>query len=534
MQISRKEFLNELVRRFPEKPPIAYTRVQSLILQNIQEWWETICCTSKYKDDLGYIRDMHRLLSRKGYMFPEVSAVEAAVLNPSESLRSAAELEQEERDAQEAKLQELIRRGTPADLQEANRLMKVMAGFQGDKKGDYRAKVAEEVDKIRRKSELLDEMLSNTTPGEELPDDDVFSDIVSSLKTSAPKLKSLAQEESDDEEAVAKLLALNDYINSLLEKYKHLKGNDVQKANDVQIVRPSDVQITKGSNSLPAKSISLIDFDDEPSSEAQPAATEHGSLDILSELGGLSLGGGSASSPKTSKSSTQDILAAFGSSPNSLSQSSFQPQGSLFLGSSPSAVTPNATGNSSNALDYDILRSLSSPKPSTPSNGASLLSSPALGSPSLLSSPSGGDRNTHLQTSTGSDEWNFASASSTSTQSSPASSFTLSDDGVLTVAGTVSRDASNNVHIALTFSNKSQSSYLTNLNIQLAVKKGLQIKVEGLSNMTLNPLAINGVSQHSYVEGVPQGSEVKLRWIVSYHINGQQTHKDGVSNLPAV
>lgn len=82
MQISRKEFLNELVRRFPEKPPIAYTRVQSLILQNIQEWWETICCTSKYKDDLGYIRDMHRLLSRKGYMFPEVSAVEAAVLNP--------------------------------------------------------------------------------------------------------------------------------------------------------------------------------------------------------------------------------------------------------------------------------------------------------------------------------------------------------------------------------------------------------------------------------------------------------------------
>jgi hypothetical protein len=36
----------------------------------------------------------------------------------------------------------LIRRGTPADLQEANRLMKVMAGFDTRHKTDYRAKAA--------------------------------------------------------------------------------------------------------------------------------------------------------------------------------------------------------------------------------------------------------------------------------------------------------------------------------------------------------------------------------------------------------
>ena len=43
---------------------------------------------SKYKDDLGYIRDMHRLLSYKGYVFPEVKKEDAAVLNPSEVRRS--------------------------------------------------------------------------------------------------------------------------------------------------------------------------------------------------------------------------------------------------------------------------------------------------------------------------------------------------------------------------------------------------------------------------------------------------------------
>jgi len=84
LQISTKEFLNELVRRFPERPPVRCTRVQNKILEAIEEWRSTICETSRYKDDLGFIRDMHRLLSYKGYMFPEVRRDDAAVLNPSD------------------------------------------------------------------------------------------------------------------------------------------------------------------------------------------------------------------------------------------------------------------------------------------------------------------------------------------------------------------------------------------------------------------------------------------------------------------
>lgn len=84
LQISTKEFLNELVRRFPERPPIRPSRVQGKILEAIEEWRQTICQTSRYKDDLGFIRDMHRLLLYKGYMFPEVRQEDAAVLNPSD------------------------------------------------------------------------------------------------------------------------------------------------------------------------------------------------------------------------------------------------------------------------------------------------------------------------------------------------------------------------------------------------------------------------------------------------------------------
>lgn len=165
------------------------SRVQLRILEAIEEWRQTICQTSKYKEDLGYIRDMHRLLSFKGYMFPEVKREDAAVLNPSDvricryklqfnaniqqNLKSADELEEEERAAQSAKLQELIRRGAPEDLQEANRLMKIMAGYDTRHRTDYRAKAAEEVSKIQQKAKILEEMLQGYTKEDKIAEGDL-------------------------------------------------------------------------------------------------------------------------------------------------------------------------------------------------------------------------------------------------------------------------------------------------------------------------------------------------------------------------
>jgi ADP-ribosylation factor-binding protein GGA len=76
-------------------------------------------------------------------------------------------MEAEDRAAMSAKLQELIRRGTPHDLQEANKLMKVMAGYDTRHKTDYRAKAAQEVAKVQAKAKLLEDMLESYTPGDE-------------------------------------------------------------------------------------------------------------------------------------------------------------------------------------------------------------------------------------------------------------------------------------------------------------------------------------------------------------------------------
>lgn len=83
-------------------------------------------------------------------------------------------MEEEEREAQSAKLQELIRRGGPQDLQEANKLMKVMAGYDTRNKTDWRAKAAEEVGRIQQKAKILEEMLQGYKPGDQIKEGDVF------------------------------------------------------------------------------------------------------------------------------------------------------------------------------------------------------------------------------------------------------------------------------------------------------------------------------------------------------------------------
>ena len=73
LQIATKEFLNELVRRFPERPPPFPGPVMTKILELIHTWKETICIDSRWKEDLGNIRDMHRLLTFKGYRFRDAA-----------------------------------------------------------------------------------------------------------------------------------------------------------------------------------------------------------------------------------------------------------------------------------------------------------------------------------------------------------------------------------------------------------------------------------------------------------------------------
>jgi ADP-ribosylation factor-binding protein GGA len=68
-----------VVRRFPERLPPFPGPVMSRILELIGAWKEGICTESRWKEDLGNIRDMHRLLTFKGYKFRDIPSATAAV-----------------------------------------------------------------------------------------------------------------------------------------------------------------------------------------------------------------------------------------------------------------------------------------------------------------------------------------------------------------------------------------------------------------------------------------------------------------------
>ena len=166
-------------------------------------------------------------------------------------------MEEEEKAAQSAKLQELIRRGGPEDLQEANRLMKVMAGYDTKHKTDYRAKAAEEVSKIQQKARLLEERLQNFKAGDEVADGDIFEELANALQSAHPKIQKMCEEESDDSEAVAKLLEINDSIHRTIERYKFIKKGDVDAASKIP---QGTLGTSTGVRKTADNELSLIDF----------------------------------------------------------------------------------------------------------------------------------------------------------------------------------------------------------------------------------------------------------------------------------
>ncbi|KAI0449913.1 ADP-ribosylation factor-binding protein GGA2 [Xylaria acuta] len=538
LQISAKEFLNELVRRFPERPPFRYTRVQSKILEAIEEWRSTICETSRYKEDLGFIRDMHRLLSYKGYNFPEVRRDDVAVLNPSDSLKSAEEMEEEEREAQSAKLQELIRRGAPEDLQEANRLMKIMAGFDTRSKTDYRAKAAEEVGKIQAKARLLEERLAAFQPGDTMADGDVFDDLAAQLQSAQPKIQKMCEEESDDHEAVAKLFEINDSIHRTVERWKLLKKGDVEGANKLAqgAPLPTPSAAPGKATSSAANEPSLIDFDgdtgangtgSEATSSSQAAGVENDLLGLslgessstFGQGGGISLGFGANQNipgPALLSSLTQNSTAK-GPTPT--------PTPPPFSPYSGFASKPSTSQSTTPQPPLGQYSAFSQPPQKTSDPFAALSSSQFSSKPATPQPPAA------PPASNDDDEWSFSSALPPEA-SAPRDHQVIVSNGLLRINMKAVRapQAPNALSLLFSFSNTSPQQ-ISDLHFQLAVTKGFELKLQPQTGRTLQPNQDNGVTQVIQVwhagDATRKVDSARLRWRVSYKLGAETKAETG-------
>ncbi|OLY78318.1 putative ADP-ribosylation factor-binding protein [Smittium mucronatum] len=157
----------------------------------LQDWRYSLCENSRYKDDLTKIVDMVNLLKRKHWRLPKPSNDNTAImLGPQNTVKSQSELESEDLEAMQAKLQELLRRATPHDLREANKLMKIITGYERtSNKYDYDKQFSDELDGLETKVELLKDMISVLESGDRL--DETGMEIMSVCISNVNKIRQL-------------------------------------------------------------------------------------------------------------------------------------------------------------------------------------------------------------------------------------------------------------------------------------------------------------------------------------------------------
>lgn len=280
--------MNELVRRFGPAPP-PKNRVQEGILRLLELWYRTIAQTSFVKDDLAYIRDMHRLLLDKGFTFPRPDPDDINALNGLEAkgVQTEEAIKDRRNEALHAKLQELLRRGGMKNLQEANRIMKVLSDFDQSDKTDIRQEAADRISDVRERTKVLSERLKEFKPGDQMNPGDAFASLVDELKAEQHKLHSTLQNDRESEDSMKVLLGINEEINHVVEWYDALKAGNFEEAKRLQNGGPARGADGKtNSSGGNAGDLSLIDFDD-----SQPGPAVQDRQDALQDdLLGLSLG----------------------------------------------------------------------------------------------------------------------------------------------------------------------------------------------------------------------------------------------------
>jgi ADP-ribosylation factor-binding protein GGA len=374
----------------------------------------------------------------------------------------------------------------------------------------------------------------------------------------------MCEEESDDAEAVSKLLEINDSIHRTIERYKLMKAGNIDAANKIA---KGTLGTTTGVGKNASNELSLIDFDPEPPSGSGPSATNgslletsatspaSGHTSVEDDLLGLSLDNGppgmislgasttsGAGVPPFSMSSPPPFTAPGPGISRPPQQPSPKPNYDAFAAlisalpsSKPATPTPTqqrqAIPSQPNIDPFAALVSSGS-RPSTPSQLRNIsqpnpqqdpfasFSQPQIAAPAPAAAPG-------VSTD---DDWNFASA----LPEQPDTSVVQVHSGRIGIDFAAKRNPGQPlINIQARFSNQTQQP-ISGLHFQVAVEKAYSLQLRPQTGRELAPFQRNAVQQEILLSGVPsgKGSSVKIRFKVSYHIGGESVDEQG--NVPTL
>ena len=368
----------------------------------------------------------------------------------------------------------------------------------------------------------------------------------------------MCEEESDDAEAVAKLLEINDSIHRTVQRYKLMKAGDVEAATKIP---KGTLGTTTGVGKNAANELSLIDFDPE-----QPATPSTGDMlntssgagkpttvedDLLSlsmndsaygQTGGISLGGTNNGSvlfstrpPQAANPMSAFSIPSAAPQPPKANYDAFAALTSSLPTSKPVTPVPLAQQsrlpNSHPPAAVDPFASLVSgnSRPNTPSRQRNGVNTAAPTTTSLLdlAQESSTAAPTQRAATNADDEWNFASALPEPSQ--PTSNTFQVHASSIKIDFTASRAAGQQqIHILSHFSNQTMQK-ISDLHFQVAVEKAYSLHLRPQTGRDLSPGQKNGVQQEILLSGVPpgKGDSVKMRFKVSYQLDSKPLEEQG-------
>jgi ADP-ribosylation factor-binding protein GGA len=385
----------------------------------------------------------------------------------------------------------------------------------------------------------------------------------------------MCEEESDDAEAVAKLLEINDSIHRTIERYKLMKAGDIDGANRIT---KGTLGVTTGVGKNAANELSLIDFDPDTPSDLTPAASgTNGSLlddggpvqsnapqkprTVEDDLLGLSLGGDSSNGlgaislgPSTGFTAPSGSIFSSSTSAFTPAGSAYTPPSSTISSFAPSQPVIQQSQHTSPKPNYDPFASLGgglpSSKPATPVPAfpaAQAQSQPRPSSQAL--DPFAALVSAGSRPSTPSKQSTTLSSMTQPTTIAPSNPTAIDDDWTFTSApaepnltnilnSSLSIDftaqrlpSDQSLQIVVHYSNSTPQP-VSALHFQLAVEKPYALQLKPATSKDIPPKARNAVSQEVLLTGVPvgKGRQIRMRFKVAYSLGGKAMEETGAVN----
>ncbi|ETN68987.1 VHS domain protein, partial [Necator americanus] len=254
-RVGKFRFLNQLVKLITPKYLGAQTspEVKELAIKLLYSWQKSMRHVEKFKEVYDSLREHHLITADPIIPEEEIMIVQS---NPPK----LAVFEDEEKARL---LKELLKSTNPDDLQAANRLIQTLE----DQKIERRHKRADELEQVRQLCKRLeDAMMEKTAEELGITPDIIYTEakmktLADELMAVRPHLFRFASDATEnDEEALAEILAVNDQVNQLIQKYRNFSqtgrvrqhnGGSSEEAADLLGPEPNDSVTGPTSSTVP-------------------------------------------------------------------------------------------------------------------------------------------------------------------------------------------------------------------------------------------------------------------------------------------